>query len=184
MSSSVFSLSPSPSPSSSTSTSSDNSEEDYDISFNKRLSPSWETYRSLFEQLGYHLDTACDVRLYYEQHFPGGVIPDSPEAVCQRKAYKRACEMRDDELCRDEGLVSDFCPCFVLSLISIWSGMNAWIQWCGFSVASSALRCSHPIRLFSRTYFNRGCLSIAWDTFPRHLQAEKQAYCCESYWIM
>ncbi|PAV23945.1 other 1 kinase [Pyrrhoderma noxium] len=93
----------SPPPSPSPSTSSVDSE-DQDISFNKRISPSWKTYQSLFERRGYHLDTAYDVRLYYERVFPGGIIPDSPAAVCQRKAYRRACEMRDDELCRDEGL--------------------------------------------------------------------------------
>lgn len=173
--------SPPPSPSSSTSSV---DSEDQDISFNKRISPSWKTYQSLFERRGYHLDTAYDVRLYYERVFPGGIIPDSPAAVCQRKAYRRACELRDDELCRDEGLVSVFCLQLIQLLISTHDlALNVMmLMWLLGGFTLLLLFYSYSSIISDLIQQLDSTLSIAWNTFPRYLQTKQETHRCESCW--
>ena len=79
-------------------------EEDED-EHNHRIAPHWQAYRHLFESHGYHLDTCKDVRQFYLHYWETRNIQRSIQSCA---GYQSACrENRDDnELCRDEGLVS------------------------------------------------------------------------------
>ena len=74
---------------------------------NHRVVPHWQSYRHLLESHGYHLDTCKDVRQFYLKYWESRNIKQSVESCA---GYRSACrEGRDeDELCKDEGLVS---PC-------------------------------------------------------------------------
>jgi len=94
------------SPSTSSSyTSSDDDNDDDDDEHNLRVAPHWEAYRHMFESCGYHLDTYKDVRQFYLRYWETRNIQQSIQCCA---GYKSACrEDRDDnELCKDEGLVS------------------------------------------------------------------------------
>ena len=87
---------------------SDNDESDEDEDeFNVRVAPHWQAYRYLFESRGYHLDTCKDVRQFYLRYWETGNIQQSTQSCA---GYGSACrEGRDDnDLCKDEGLVSFF----------------------------------------------------------------------------
>lgn len=96
--------------SSSSAPSDDDSDEDEDEDeHNLRVAPHWQAYRNLFESHGYHLDTCKDVRQFYLRYWETRNIQQSIQSCA---GYKSACrEDRDDnELCRDEGLVSPSFP--------------------------------------------------------------------------
>lgn len=102
--------SPSPPPSSSyASSDGDTSDDDSDDEdeHNFRVAPHWQAYRHLFESRGYHLDTCKDVRQFYLRYWETRNIQQSIQSCA---GYRSACrEGRDDnELCKDEGLVSFF----------------------------------------------------------------------------
>jgi hypothetical protein len=96
--------SPSPSTPSSYPSSDDSDDEDED-EHNLRAAPHWQTYRHLFESHGYHLDTCKDVRQFYLRYWETRNIQQSIRSCA---GYNSACrEDRDEnELCKDEGLVS------------------------------------------------------------------------------
>ena len=107
--------SPSPSTPSSYASSDDDSDEDEDEDeHNLRVAPHWQSYRHLFELHGYHLDTCRDVRQFYLRYWETRNIQQSIQSCA---GYNSACrEDRDDnELCRDEGLVSPSRPGSVIS---------------------------------------------------------------------
>lgn len=105
------SRSPSPTTSSSYHSSddddSDDSDDEDEDEYNVRVAPHWQAYRHLFESRGYHLDTYKDVRQFYLRYWETRNIQHSIQSCA---GYRSACrEDRDDnELCRDEGLVSFF----------------------------------------------------------------------------
>ena len=80
-------------------------EDDEDERDNVRVAPHWEAYRHLFESHGYHLDTCKDVRQFYLRYWETRNIQQSIQSCA---GYNSACrEDRDEnELCKDEGLVS------------------------------------------------------------------------------
>ena len=114
-------LSPSPLTSSPYSSSDDDSDDDDEDEYNLRVAPHWQAYRHLFESYGYHLDTCKDVRQFYLCHWETRNIQQSIQSCA---GYRSACrEDRDDnDLCKDEGLVSvsyslsDWGICIPLSL--------------------------------------------------------------------
>ena len=83
----------------------DSDDEDEDERNNVRVAPHWESYRHLFESHGYHLDTCKDVRQFYLRYWETRNIQQSIQSCA---GYNSACrEDRDEnELCKDEGLVS------------------------------------------------------------------------------
>ena len=100
--------SPSPSTPSPYVSSDDDSDEDEvedEDEHNLRVAPYWQAYRHLFESHGYHLDTCKDVRQFYLRYWETRNIQQSIQSCA---GYNSACrEDRDDnELCKDEGLVS------------------------------------------------------------------------------
>ena len=114
------SLSPPTSSSSDDDSDEDSDDEDED-EYNFRVAPHWQAYRQLFESHGYHLDTCKDVRQFYLRYWETGNIQQSIQSCA---GYRSACrEDRDDnELCRDEGLVSffsQFCPIPLYSPIGV-----------------------------------------------------------------
>ncbi|KAH8116975.1 kinase-like protein [Phellopilus nigrolimitatus] len=70
---------------------------------NVRVTPCWDSYKMLFERHGFRLDTSRDVKQYYERIWKGS-IPDTPENVCHKEGYARACRGSSDALCKDAGL--------------------------------------------------------------------------------
>lgn len=111
-SSSPFASSPSTS-SDDDSDSEDEDDEDEDDDGNHRVAPHWQSYRHLIESRGYHLDTCKDVRQFYLRYWEARNIQHKIESCA---GYRSACR-EDNELCKDEGLVSTSLPC-----------------WCNFSV--------------------------------------------------
>jgi len=109
------SRSPSPSTSSSYTSSDDDSDEDED-EHNLRVAPHWQAYRHLFESRGYHLDTCKDVRQFYLRYWESRNMQHSTQSCA---GYKSACREGgdDNELCKDEGLVSP--PRLVTVLVSL-----------------------------------------------------------------
>ncbi|KAL5511252.1 hypothetical protein ACEPAH_4467 [Sanghuangporus vaninii] len=74
-----------------------------DDELNGRITPNWECYKKLLEHRGYHLETARDVKQYYERVFKGSIL-DSSVDVCHKQGYARACQSNPETLCRDAGL--------------------------------------------------------------------------------
>lgn len=112
-------LTPSLSPSASSSYASsddDSDDSDDEDEHNLRVAPHWQAYRHLFESHGYHLDTYKDVRQFYLRYWETRNIQQSIQCCA---GYKSACrEDRDDnELCKDEGLVSPRLPGAASSLL-------------------------------------------------------------------
>ena len=84
----------------------DDSDEDEDEDeYNFRVAPYWQAYRHLFESHGYHLDTCKDVRQFYLRYWETRNIQQSIQSCA---GYRSACRegREDNELCKDEGLVS------------------------------------------------------------------------------
>lgn len=86
---------------------SDNDDEDSsdDDDHNYRVAPHWPSYRHLIESRGYHLDTCQDVRQFYLRYWESRKIQRNIEACV---GYRSACRegRGDNELCKDDGLVS------------------------------------------------------------------------------
>jgi len=82
----------------------DSDDEDED-EYNIRVAPYWQTHRHLFESRGYHLDTCKDVRQFYLRYWETANIQHSIQSCV---GYRSACRGDDNELCKDEGLVSSF----------------------------------------------------------------------------
>ena len=103
----VFDCNPPPSPStcSSSVSSDDDSDGEDDDERNFRVAPHWQAHRHLFESHGYHLDTCKDVRQFYLRYWETRNIQQNIQSCA---GYKSACreDKDDNELCRDEGLVS------------------------------------------------------------------------------
>lgn len=80
-------------------------EEEDEDEHNHRVAPHWESYRHLLESRGYHLDTCRDVRRFYLHYWKTRNIQQSLESCA---GYRSACRegRHDNELCKDEGLVS------------------------------------------------------------------------------
>jgi len=93
----------------------DDSDDEDEDEHNVRVAPHWEAYRHLFESHGYHLDTCKDVRQFYLRYWETRNIQQSIQSCA---GYNSACrEDRDDnELCKDEGLVSRSPSLLLLSL--------------------------------------------------------------------
>lgn len=68
---------------------------------NSRVRPVWERHRKVLERRGVRLDTARDVRRYYESILRDG----QALSICEREAYSEACRANDDALNGDAGLV-------------------------------------------------------------------------------
>lgn len=83
---------------------SDGEDEDED-DYNLRVVPHWQIYRHLFESYGYHLDTCKDVRQFYLRYWETRNIQQSIQSCA---GYRSACgeDRNDNDLCKDEGLVS------------------------------------------------------------------------------
>ena len=83
----------------------DDSDDEDEDEHNDRVAPHWQAYRHLFESHGYHLDTCKDVRQFYLRYWETRNIQQSIQSCA---GYNSACrEDRDEnELCKDEGLVS------------------------------------------------------------------------------
>jgi len=83
----------------------DDSDDEDEDEHNVRVAPHWQAYRHLFESHGYHLDTCKDVRQFYLRYWETRNIQQSIQSCA---GYNSACrEDRDEnELCKDEGLVS------------------------------------------------------------------------------
>ena len=104
-------------PSTVTSDDDDSDDEDED-ECNVRVAPHWQAYRHLFESRGYHLDTCKDVRQFYLRYWETGDIQHEIQSLAGYRSASR--EGRDDnELCKDEGLVSFFSPPPVSPLV-VW----------------------------------------------------------------
>lgn len=72
---------------------------------NQRVTPNWSSYRTLFRNRGFRLDTVRDVKEYYHRY----VQKASPDPIYpeQFPGFLRACQYNnDDDLCPDAGLVS------------------------------------------------------------------------------
>jgi len=97
----VFDHGCSRSPSPSVSSDEDEDEDEHNL----RVAPHWQAYRHLFESHGYRLDTYKDVRQFYLRYWESRNIQQSIQSCA---GYRSACrEGKDDnELCKDEGLVS------------------------------------------------------------------------------
>ena len=68
---------------------------------NGRVKPDWAHHRKALERRGFRLETARDVRRYYE-----GILSEGRELnVCERKAYSQARQADDNALSGDAGLV-------------------------------------------------------------------------------
>jgi len=83
----------------------DDDDSDDEDELNVRVAPHWQAYRHLFESHGYHLDTCKDVRQFYLRYWETRNVQQSIQSCA---GYNSACrEDRDEnELCKDEGLVS------------------------------------------------------------------------------
>jgi len=78
--------------------------------YNSRVKPDWAHYKSLLLKHGYRLDTAGDVRAYYEQYWAthsNAGLSKSRSTILPCKGYPRS-DQPADELCKDRGLVSLF----------------------------------------------------------------------------
>ena len=75
---------------------------------NSRVKPVWERHRRVLERRGFRLDTARDVRRYYECFLRDG----QTLSVCDREAYAKACQADDDALNGDAGLVRVSAMCY------------------------------------------------------------------------
>jgi hypothetical protein len=89
------------------SSSEDEDEDDEDDNHNHRVAPHWQSYRHLIESHGYRLDTCNDVRQFYLRYWETRNVQRN---IASCAGYRSACrDGRDDnELCKDEGLVSPF----------------------------------------------------------------------------
>lgn len=70
---------------------------------NQRVTPNWSSYRTLFRNRGFRLDTVRDVKEYYHRY----VQKASPDPIYpeQFPGFLRACQYNnDDDLCPDAGL--------------------------------------------------------------------------------
>ena len=76
-------------------------EEDMEQVDNARRHPDWQGLRSLLKLRGCCLDTAADVRHFYEKYWQDN--PGSENKSCRE--YQRACSLPPSALCRDPGLV-------------------------------------------------------------------------------
>ena len=94
---------PSPSTPSSYAQSDDDSDDEDEEEHNIRVAPYWQAHRHLFESHGYHLDTCKDVRQFYLRYWETRNIQQSIQSCA---GYKSACREDDNELCKDESLVS------------------------------------------------------------------------------
>lgn len=83
---------------------SDDEDEDED-DYNLRVVPNWPVYCRLFESYGYHLDTYKDVRQFYLRYWETRNIQQNIQSCA---GYRSACgeDRNDNDLCKDEGLVS------------------------------------------------------------------------------
>lgn len=88
-------------------------EDDNDDNHNHRVAPHWQSYRHLIESCGYHLDTCKDVRQFYLRYWQTRNTQHKIESCA---GYRSACR-GDNELCKDEGLVSS-CLTNVTSLLA------------------------------------------------------------------
>ncbi|KZV62840.1 hypothetical protein PENSPDRAFT_590775 [Peniophora sp. CONT] len=75
-------------------------EEDLEQLDNARRTPDWQGLRSLLKLRGCYLDTAADVRRFYEKYWRDN--PGSENKSCRE--YQRACSLLPSALCRDPGL--------------------------------------------------------------------------------
>ena len=85
---------------------SDDEDEDEDEDdYNLRVVPNWPVYCRLFESYGYHLDTYKDVRQFYLRYWETRNIQQNIQSCA---GYRSACgeDRNDNDLCKDEGLVS------------------------------------------------------------------------------
>jgi hypothetical protein len=73
--------------------------------FNIRLVPVWDSFRILFEERGYHLDTCRDVRQFYLRYWESRNMQSS---MMNSAGYSLALKGEEDELCRDPGFVGHF----------------------------------------------------------------------------
>jgi hypothetical protein len=87
---------------STTSSDSAQTSEDEDV-VNVRVAPAWDKYRYLFEKWGFHLDTCRDVKLFYMRYWASRNIQSNSVSS---PGYSLALRGKEDELCKDVGLVS------------------------------------------------------------------------------
>ena len=103
---------------------SDDDEDEDEDDYNIRVVPSWPVYRHLFESYGYHLDTYKDVRQFYLRYWETRNIQQNIQSCA---GYRSACGegRNDNDLCKDEGLVSFLILKFFIPPFSPFTAITA-----------------------------------------------------------